>query len=204
MTPLIAQTQPPTLNLVFFGDSLTEGVPHFDGETDTMPFMVNQQFPGATYIKLGYRGQTSGYLREKFDGWLCAQYKADMENVLVLWTGTNDLALNTTNVVPQVYANMVALAQAAHSAGWKVVVVMVISRSNYFVSTQAQAEFPSEQATLNQMIHSSTAFDAVADPAPQLTDTSDTTLFWDGCHLFPKGYQIVADLVVQAIRSIPQ
>ena len=36
-----------------------------------------------------------------------------MENVLVLWTGTNDLALNTTNVVPQVYANMVAMAQAA-------------------------------------------------------------------------------------------
>jgi hypothetical protein len=28
-----------------------------------------------------------------------------MENVLMLWTGTNDLALNTTNVVPQVYAN---------------------------------------------------------------------------------------------------
>jgi lysophospholipase L1-like esterase len=127
-----------------------------------------------------------------------------MENVLVLWTGTNDLALNTTNVVPQVYANIVAMAQAAHSAGWKVVVVTVISRSNYFVSTQAQAEFPSEQATLNQMIYSSTAFDAVADRAPQLTNTSDTTLFWDGCHLFPKGYQIVADLVVQAIRSIPQ
>ena len=99
---------------------------------------------------------------------------------------------------------MVAMAQAAHSAGWKVVVVTVISRSNYFVSTQAQAEFSSEQATLNQMIHSSTAFDAVADPAPQLTNTSDTTLFWDGCHLFPKGYQIVADLVVQAIRSISQ
>jgi hypothetical protein len=68
----------------------------------------------------------------------------------------------------------------------------------------AIAEFPSEQATLNQLIHSSTAFDAVADPAPQLTNTSDTTLFWDGCHVFPKGDQIVADLVVQAIRSIPQ
>jgi hypothetical protein len=65
---------------------------------------------------------------------------------------------------------MVALAQAAHSAGWKVVVVTAISRSNYFVTTQAQAEFPSEQATLNQMIHSSTEFDAVADPAPQLAN----------------------------------
>jgi lysophospholipase L1-like esterase len=84
------------LNLVFLGDSLTEGVPHFNGETDTMPFMVNQQFPGATYIKLGYRGQTSSYIREKFD----------------------------------------------------------------------------------------------------------TTLFWDGCHLFPKAYQIVANLVAAAIRSL--
>jgi hypothetical protein len=37
------------------------------------------------------------------------------------------------------------------------------------------------------MIHSSTAFDAVADPAPQLTNPSDTTLFWAGFHLFPKG-----------------
>ena len=105
MTP---RTQPPTLNLVFFGDSLTEGVPHFNGETDTMPFMVNQQFPGATYIKLGYRGQTSGYLREKFDGWLCAQYKADMENVLVLWTGTNDLALNKPP------SNFAAITASAH------------------------------------------------------------------------------------------
>jgi lysophospholipase L1-like esterase len=42
----------------------------------------------------------------------------------------------------------------------------------------------------------------VADPAPQLTNTSDTTLFWDGCHLFPKAYQIVANLVAAAIRSL--
>jgi hypothetical protein len=47
-------------------------------------------------------------------------------------------------------------------------------------------------------------FDAVADPAPQLTNPADTTLFWDGCHLFPKGYQIVANLAAAAIRSIPQ
>ena len=131
-SPLVAtlKAQSPTLSLVFLGDGLTEGVPHFKGEGDTMPFMVNQQFPGATYIKLGYRGQTSFYLREKFDSWLCSQYKPGMENVLVLWAGTNDLALNITNVAPKVYRNMVAMAQAAHSASWKVVVVTVISRSN--------------------------------------------------------------------------
>ena len=133
MTPLIAQTQPPTLNLVFFGDSLTEGVPHFNGETDTMPFMVNQQFPGATYIELGYRGQTSYYLREKFDGWLCAQYKAGMENILVLWAGTNDLALNVSNVVPQVQQPGHHGAECTRRR-LEGVVITVISRSNYFIS----------------------------------------------------------------------
>ena len=108
-------------------------MPHFTGETDTIPF-YSGQFPGVTDIKLGYRGQSSGYLREKFDGWLCSQHKSDMENVLVLWTGTNDLALNITNVVSQVYSNVVAMAQTAHAAGWKVVVITVISRSNYFVN----------------------------------------------------------------------
>jgi lysophospholipase L1-like esterase len=156
-----------------------------------------------TYIKLGYRGQTSYYLREKFDVRLCSQYKAGYENVLVLWTGTNDLALNITKVVPQAYANMVTIAQAAHTAGWKVVAITVISRGNYFISAVSQMQFPFWHAQLNQLILSSTAFDAVADPTPQLTNTSDTTLFWDACHLFPKGYQIVANLVAQAIRNIP-
>jgi hypothetical protein len=53
--PLVAQLKAqtaPTLNLVFLGDSLTEGVPHFNGETDTMPFMVNEQFPGRPTARL--------------------------------------------------------------------------------------------------------------------------------------------------------
>jgi lysophospholipase L1-like esterase len=191
------------LNLVFLGDSLTEGVPHFNGEPDTMPFMVNQQFPGATYAKLAYRGQTSYYLREKFDGWLNSEYKPGAKNVLVLWTGTNDFAIYSPNCVQAVFSNLVAISRAARAAGWKVVVITVISRGNYWSGTAQQTQFPTEQAEFNNLIRTSTEFDAVADPAPQLTNTSDTTLFWDACHLFPKGYQIVANLVVQAINRIP-
>jgi hypothetical protein len=84
-----------------------------------------------------------------------------------------------------------------------VVAITTISRENYFISGLTQTQFPSWQTELNNLIRSSTAFDAVADPAPQLTNTSDTTLFWDACHLFPKGYQIVASVVAQAIRNIP-
>ena len=43
----------PKLNLVFYGDSLTQGFPHLNGETDTYPFKVSQQFVGSTYTRLG-------------------------------------------------------------------------------------------------------------------------------------------------------
>jgi lysophospholipase L1-like esterase len=193
----------PTLNLVFFGDSLTEGVPHFNGEPDTMPFMVNQQFPGATYAKLAYRGQTTYYLREKLDGFLYSEFKPGYKNVLVIWTGTNDFAIYAPDCVQQTFSNLVAMSRIARAAGWKVVVITTISRGNYWSGAAQQAQFPTEQAEFNNLIHSSTEFDAVADPAPQLTNPSDTTLFWDACHLFPKGYQIVANLVVAAIKSLP-
>ena len=39
-------------------------------------------------------------------------------NVLVLWTATNDLALNVSNVVPEVYGNMVAMARP-RTPRWK-------------------------------------------------------------------------------------
>jgi hypothetical protein len=40
-------TQPAnTVNLLFLGDSLTEGVPRANGETETYPYMTAQQLPG--------------------------------------------------------------------------------------------------------------------------------------------------------------
>lgn len=37
LSPLVGQGQQVTLNLVTLGDSLTEGVPHLNGEHDTYP-----------------------------------------------------------------------------------------------------------------------------------------------------------------------
>jgi len=198
--PAVAQ---PALNLILLGDSLTEGVPHLNGETDTYGFMVSQQFPGSTYVKLGYRGQSTDYLREHLDGFLFAVLKADYENVLVLWAGTNDCSSGPLDCARPVYSNLVAMARIAHAAGWKVVAVTMIARGNYFIDAAHQAAFPANQATLNELLRHSSEFDAIADPAPLLADPTDTSLYWDGCHLFPKGYRIVAGLLTQAIRGLP-
>jgi lysophospholipase L1-like esterase len=196
--------QQPMINLVLFGDSLTEGVPHLNGEPDTYGFMVSQQFQGSTYVKLGYRGQTTAFLQQHLDSFLFTLLKPGSQNVLVLWAGTNDCALDSTNCVQPVFDNLVAMAKIAHAAGWQVVVVTMIARGNYFSSPAQQNHFTAAQTQINYLLKSSNAFDAVADPAPILTDPTNSTYYWDGCHLWPAGYQIVANLVALAIRGLPQ
>ena len=50
----------PKLNFVFYGDSQ-------NGETDTYPFKVSQQYVGSTYTKLGYHWQPTDYLLVHLD-----------------------------------------------------------------------------------------------------------------------------------------
>jgi lysophospholipase L1-like esterase len=201
LNPLAAQTQQATLNLVALDDSLTEGVSHLNGEQDTYPFMVSQQFPGSTYVKLGYRGQTTFFLGQHLDGFLFTLLKPGYQNVLVLWAGTNDLATGAATV-QAAYSNLVAMARIAHAAGWQVVAVTMIARRGYFTTPAVQAAFPAEQAAINSLIRQSAEFDAVADPAAVLTDPTNATYYWDAAHLQPAGYQIVANLVTQAIREL--
>jgi lysophospholipase L1-like esterase len=190
-----------TLNLVALGDSLTEGVPHLGGESETWPYMVSQNFPGATYVKLGYRGQTTGFLMTKIDAFLFGLYKDGYSNVLVLWAGTNDCAVGTLPCVDTVYSNLVSIARTARAAGWKVVAVTMINRSNYFADATHQAQFPANQATVNALISGSKEFDAIADP---VAATADPSLYWDGCHLLPPGYQAAAGLITAAIQQALQ
>jgi len=201
---LVAELRAQPLNLVFFGDSLTEGVPHFNGEVDTYPFQTAQPFPGSTYTKLGYRGQTTDYLRSHLDAFLFALLKSNYQNVLVLWAGTNDCASGPLECAQPAYQNLSAMARAARAAGWKVVAVTIIARGNYFADAAHQSQFPANQTALNSLLRTSQDFDAVVDPAPLLMDPTNTNYFWDGCHLWPSGYQIVAQLVIGALKSLGQ
>ena len=192
-----------TFNLVFLGDSLTEGVPHYNGETDTVAFQVSQRFPGSTYTKLGYRSQTSDYLLGRLSCLLdLHKPDTDYRNILVLWAGTNDMAL-IQDSVNSTYNNLSAIARVARAIGWKVVIVTIIARDNYFAAGIDATEFGACASALNDRLRQLQDFDAVADPAKVLTDPG-SPMYWDKCHLMPPGYTAVADLVAAAIASIPQ
>lgn len=72
--------------------------------------MVSQQFPGSTYVKLGYRGQTTFILQQHLDGFLFTLLKPGYQNVLVLWAGTNDLATGLATV-QAIHSNLAAIGR---------------------------------------------------------------------------------------------
>lgn len=191
-----------TLNLVFLGDSLTKGVPHLNGEVDTYPFKVSQQFPGSTYVKLGYAGQPTDFLMVHLDAFLFGLVDTSATNVLVVWGGTNDCALEPLPCAEPVYTRLCYIANTAHAAGWwKVVVVTLIARGTTFIDAQHQQQFEQNRSTLNKLLLQSTVFDAVADPSKILSDPT-SAYFCDGVHLTPAGYQVVAGAVAQAIAGL--
>lgn len=198
-----AQPAANTVNLLFLGDSLTEGVPHLNGEADTYPYMVAAAIPGSTYVKLGYRGQPTDYLLTHLDAFLFGLQKTEYQkNVLVVWAGTNDCALGPVECVEPAYVRLTLIARAARAAGWKVVAITTIARGAWFADDQHQRQFPASQTALNNRMRASSEFDAVADPAPLLDDSSNGALYWDRCHLLPPGYRIVAGEVLKAISTL--
>ena len=123
--------------------------------------------------------------------------------MLGVWGGTNDCAVGVLDCAQPAFTRLVLIARAARAAGWKVVAVTMIARASWFLDDQHQQQFPLSQAALNSLLLGSAEFDAVADPSVVLNDPTNYTYYYDGTHLWPKGYQVVANLVAQAIRSLP-
>lgn len=169
-----------------------------------MGILLVEQIPGSTYVKLGYRGQPTDYLLTHLDSFLFGLQKSEYQkNVLVLWAGTNDCALGSIDCAQPAYARLVLIARAAHAANWKVVAVTMIARASWFIDEAHKLQFPLNQAALNNLLANSSEFDAIADPSTVLSDPTDCGYYADGTHLWPKGYQVVANLVVKAIQSLP-
>lgn len=191
---------PSRRHVVFFGDSLTASVPHFNGEPDTYPYMAARQL-GATYKVIAYVGQTTEYLQQHIGEFLFSEWRESADNVLVVWGGTNDCATGPVDCAARALSNVEYIARVGKLAGWRVFAVTMIARGNYFSDYNHREAFPAGRAAFNAGLLASRWFDGVADPAPRLADPGDAALFWDACHLQPAGYRIVADVAAQTIKN---
>ena len=124
-------------------------------------------------------------------------------NIIAVWEGTNSLYFGATGAAA--YADLVTYCQARQSAGWKVVILTVLPRSNSGTPT----DFEIHRQTVNTNIRENwqTFADALVDIAADrrlgdLGDQTNTTYYPDLVHLNDAGYAIVAHYVASAVLQL--
>ena len=188
------------INMVFYGDSLTLGVPVYENAPQlTYPAVTQTLVPNSTQTTLGWAGQTTVDLLTHYQDAL-SKFQPGQFNVMVLWCGTNDLAVGNPDP-SAVFSNLLTMASTAKNAGWIVVVLAAIPRANYFSDDAHKNNFEANRRNLDLMISTSNAFDAVVTPAALLINPLDYDMFWDQTHLQAAGYNFVAQLVKAAINK---
>jgi len=189
--------------LAFDGNSLTSGTGSSGGQTYPKQTYDLLGIPWA-YVNYGVPSQTTTDMASDAATQIDTTINTNFnKNILVAWEITNDLYFGANATTA--YNNFVSYCQARKAAGWKVIVLTVLPRSN--VGTPG--DFEASRSTVNTSIRSnwSTFASALADVAADsrigdANDELDTTYYPDKVHLNNDGYAIVAGIVKNAIDSL--
>lgn len=173
---------------------------------------------GDRYTALNYSvgGQTMATMATDAATQIDPLYYPPQRQVVIAWGGTNDLYFGASAATT--YARIVAYATARKAAGWRVILLTILPRSNsgtpagFEVARQAVnasllADFPA--ATGEAGITTGAAYadylvhvggdSMIGDAGDEL----NTTYYLDKVHLTSAGYAIVADYVKKAILLFP-
>jgi lysophospholipase L1-like esterase len=194
-----------TQQIKFDGNSLTAGNgasgPSFYYPTQCVALLAGSW----DYTNLGVPGQTTTQRAADAQVQIKNKYGSHRSrNVAVLWELTNDLT-NTQNAAT-VISDFSSWCSDVRSAGYKVVAVTCLPRSNGGL----YANFETDRQTVNTSIRANyTSYaDALADVAADnrigdFGDSDDTTYYdADKTHLNDTGYAIVASIVATAIQTL--
>ncbi len=119
--------------------------------------------------------------------------------MLVLCGGTGDVVLENDSGAT-IYADMVAYASAARSAGFDKIAAQTITKTTGMTGGQNTSRTDANTLLLADASH---AFDAVIDVAANanLSDPTNTTYYFDGIHWTTAGAAIAAGLVDPTVSS---
>lgn len=135
-----------------------------------------------------------------------ARLLAGRAGILIVWAGTNDIALPTIASAATTYARLVAYCNARRAAGYsKIVVLTTLPRL-----AGGNVNFESDRQAYNTLIRAgwATFADALADVAAVAAIGApnahlDTTYYQvDGVHLNDTGRGLVSPVVKTAIDSV--
>lgn len=190
-----------TKQAIFDGDSMTTGV----GASVSYPQQtLDTMGAGWIFANYGAPGQQLTAMIADAATQIDTKYSAAYDkNIVVLWGGTNDLYYGASAATT--YSRFVSYCQARQAAGWKVVALTILPRSN----EGTPESFESDRQTVNTNIRANwaTFADALADVAANTTigdagDELNTTYYFDKVHMKDAGYAIVSGIVVTAINGL--
>ena len=208
------------LTIVALGDSLTEGDADSPGDGGGYPARlqrsINALRPNSTVINLGKSGWDSAQMNE---GQLPAALQAN-PNIALVWIGSNDLWYNGGPEQEAAdmarYTNNIDTALRALTGGGARVFIALLddqSKRPYTTSPNGAGLSPEGVAYMSRLV---SAFNAVlvskaAQYGATTVDFSNTTIFTDpstlaedGIHPNPRGYDLIEQKWLEAIRQVLQ
>lgn len=187
---------------------------------------TGNDYPSQVIALLGANWSATNYA---VSGQTAAQMQADAASqidvilshannriTLIAWSGTNDLYFGASATTT--YDRIKAYAQARKAAGWRVILLSVLPRTNSGTPAGFETDRQAVNASLRADFPTGTAYSSVltgASYADYLVDvgndatigqagqTTNTTYYLDLVHLTNAGYAIVAAYVKNAISLFP-
>lgn len=135
-----------------------------------------------------------------------AKFVAGIENICMIWGGTNDLAGSLSVTANSLYGTLVSYHDARHAAGFKTVAFTILPRAD---STAGISTFETRRTDLNTLIRNNwrtfadALVDVANDPVMGAAGTStNTTYYADGTHPTNAGYARIAQFVREALATL--
>jgi len=195
-------------NLVFVGDSITEGV--YTDDCKTLPRLASALVSASNKAvwNLGIAGITMATTVTQRAAHEATLYSGSItgKNMFHLWAGTNDIIAGT-GVAAAVMANIQTwvAAQKALGASVRIVVGTCLPRTGFGAAGSAKdldRQDLNTQIRANASINGYTVADYAADPVLGLVaTTANTALYPDGTHLSAVAYEQYASPICAAAIS---
>jgi len=197
-----------------FGDSLTAGW-HDDGEqfapySRSLARRLEEVAEGKQVplvMNAGVPGESTGEMLERLPQVLGQAQEAaagargdDGADVVLILGGTNDAVFHESLTARDIFDNIVELHMQAHDAGAKTGVLTIpevhFSKDKLELVNHALRAFAKENPARTFLVD-------VAAAVPQNERHQD---LWeeDALHLSPKGYEVIGDLVAEALPPVAQ
>jgi lysophospholipase L1-like esterase len=193
------------------GDSITYGYGGSLNQSWTKTLAA--QFPSYRSYSFGVPGINMATLLTVESVRIVPRFNAGLtKNILVIWAGTNDIVAGT--VATSVYANLQSYTSAAKTAGFKVVWVTMLPRTDLTVGEQTQwtaYNTAIRAATLGQSNTADALADVQSDPTiGPFSAASNHTYYCNvgpndfsiGVHPTDIGNAIVAPYIIAAVGSL--